>query len=369
MENINITLDSLDVNNVDSVLTGPQGEPGFSPIATVTKTGNVATITITDENGTTTATVSDGTDGANGQNNTLTIGTVSSGLTPSATITGTSPNQVLNLVLPKGDTGNDGADGVSPTITVGSTETVSPSTPASVTNVGTDTALILNFAIPQGEQGSDANCLSIPTVVDELPETGDPNTFYFVPKTYTDTTVTGTSVSMTIGSDTGRITTLTIKGYLDTGTMDVLTSNIVFDIDGETVTVPLDTTKLANVNSVYDEISNDGQDWILTKRIGYIASYDGETITTDYVSTSGTLTTGDEVYYVLDTPEEITISTDTITNPLNAIRTYDYQTGTVVISTTANVTANIIIKYHTFEMNHQYNKYVYVIATSNFEEI
>lgn len=33
---------------------------GFSPIATVTKSGSVATITITDENGTTTATVSDG---------------------------------------------------------------------------------------------------------------------------------------------------------------------------------------------------------------------------------------------------------------------------------------------------------------------
>ena len=369
MENIDITLDSISINNVDSVLTGPQGEPGFSPIATVTKTGNVATITITDENGTTTATVSDGTDGANGQNNTLTIGTVSSGVTPSATITGTSPNQVLNLVLPKGDTGDDGADGVTPTITIGSTTTVSPTTPASVTNSGTDTAVVLNFAIPQGVQGDGANCLSIPTVVDELPETGDPNTFYFVPKSYTDTTATGTSVSLTIGDNTGRITTLTIKGYLDSSTMEVLTGDIDIDVDGTTVTVPLATTKLANVNSVYEEISNDGQDWILTKRIGYIASYDGETINTDYVSTSGTLTTGDEVYYVLDTPEEITISDPNITDPLNGIRTYDYQTGTVVISTTANVTATLIIEYHTFDINNQYNKYVYVIATSNFEEI
>jgi len=43
-----------------------------------------------------------GSSGAAGPANTLTIGTVSQG-TAAATITGTSPNQVLNLVLPKGD--------------------------------------------------------------------------------------------------------------------------------------------------------------------------------------------------------------------------------------------------------------------------
>lgn len=39
---------------------GIPGQDGFSPIATVTKTGTVATISITDANGTTTATISDG---------------------------------------------------------------------------------------------------------------------------------------------------------------------------------------------------------------------------------------------------------------------------------------------------------------------
>lgn len=42
-------------------LQGPAGADGFSPIATVTKSGDTATISITDKNGTTTATVSDGT--------------------------------------------------------------------------------------------------------------------------------------------------------------------------------------------------------------------------------------------------------------------------------------------------------------------
>ena len=39
------------------------------------------------------------------------IGTVTSGTTPSATITGTSPDLTLGLVLPKGDRGDKGETG------------------------------------------------------------------------------------------------------------------------------------------------------------------------------------------------------------------------------------------------------------------
>ena len=56
-----------------------------------------------------------GDPGATGPANTLTIGTVTSGIEASATITGESPNQVLNLVLKQGDKGNQGDD--APTIT------------------------------------------------------------------------------------------------------------------------------------------------------------------------------------------------------------------------------------------------------------
>lgn len=52
-----------------------------------------------------------GQDGSPGPANTLTIGTVQSGDTASATITGQAPNQVLNLVLVKGDTGQQGQQG------------------------------------------------------------------------------------------------------------------------------------------------------------------------------------------------------------------------------------------------------------------
>lgn len=50
--------------------------------------------------------------GGPGPANVLTIGTVVDGETASATITGTSPAQVLNLVLPKGAKGDPGAQGI-----------------------------------------------------------------------------------------------------------------------------------------------------------------------------------------------------------------------------------------------------------------
>lgn len=50
----------------DTGATGAAGADGFSPTASVSKSGGTATITITDKNGTTTATVSDGVNGTNG---------------------------------------------------------------------------------------------------------------------------------------------------------------------------------------------------------------------------------------------------------------------------------------------------------------
>lgn len=52
-----------------------------------------------------------GPQGPTGPANTLSIGSVTSGETPSATLTGTAPTQTLNLVLPKGDQGEAGPVG------------------------------------------------------------------------------------------------------------------------------------------------------------------------------------------------------------------------------------------------------------------
>ena len=351
MENIDITLEMPGVNNVDSVLTGPQGpqgEPGPAGADGVSPTINI------------------------GETTTLPVGTPAS-----VTNVGSDSSVILNFGIPQGPQGPqgepgadgiNGINGVTPTITIGSTTTLNPDQTAYVTNSGTSTDLVLNFGIPQGKEGEITSCLSVPTIVDELPEVAEPNVFYFVPKTYTETTVTGDNITMTIGSNAGRISTLSLHGYLD-ASLNPLTGNVSIVVDGVTTTVPLDSNWLAEVNGTYDEIVNDGEDWKLIRRIGYIASYDGETITTDYVCTSGTLTPGDEVYYVLYEEEITDLVITTITDPLNAIRTYDYQTGTVTITTSANVTANLEIEYHTIDVNNQYDKYVYMIATSNWEKI
>lgn len=49
-----------------------------------------------------------GDKGDKGPSNILSIGTVKNGEVASATLTGESPNQILNLVLPKGDKGDKG---------------------------------------------------------------------------------------------------------------------------------------------------------------------------------------------------------------------------------------------------------------------
>ena len=63
------TTDTFEVTNgVDGQdgADGADGADGFSPIATVSKSGDTATISITDANGTTTATITDGADGQDG---------------------------------------------------------------------------------------------------------------------------------------------------------------------------------------------------------------------------------------------------------------------------------------------------------------
>lgn len=61
------------------------------------------------QKGDTGSTGSTGATGSTGPANTLTIGTVTSGASPSATITGSAPNQTLNLVLQQGPTGPAGS--------------------------------------------------------------------------------------------------------------------------------------------------------------------------------------------------------------------------------------------------------------------
>ena len=85
--------------------------------------------------------------GPAGPANTLSIGTVTT-VTPgnpaTATITGTSPSQTLNLGIPEGEAA---------TIAVGTVTTGAAGSSATVTNSGTTSAAVFDFSIPQGIQG------------------------------------------------------------------------------------------------------------------------------------------------------------------------------------------------------------------------
>ena len=85
--------------------------------------------------------------GPAGPSNVLNIGTVTT-VTPgnpaTASITGTSPSQTLNLGIPAG---------TAATIAVGTVTTGAPGSSATVTNAGTSNAAVFNFSIPEGQQG------------------------------------------------------------------------------------------------------------------------------------------------------------------------------------------------------------------------
>ena len=108
-ENIDITLDNINVSNVNDVLTGPQGPVGpAGPQGIQGETGPVGPA---------------------------------------------GPQGIQGETGPVGPAGPQGPAGTTPTIQIGNVSTVSAGSSASVTNSGTSTALVLNFEIPQGAKG------------------------------------------------------------------------------------------------------------------------------------------------------------------------------------------------------------------------
>lgn len=394
MENIDITLTNPEIQNVSSVLTGPQGpqgEPG--PQGPQGPEGPQGPAGPAGPQGATGATGSQGLQGIQG---------------------------------PQGD------PGVTPTITVGQTTTLEAGEPATVTQDGTPTNVILNFGIPQG---SNANALSTPTIVDELPEDGDPNTFYFVPKTYTSTTVTGDNLSLSITDNSGAISSFKLNGYTTQSTapapVNNLTGSIDIVVDGETYTLDIGSTELCSMNSHTDYIYKNDGEWYIHKETtkldmssipqaswarnangqfyctGFASNYNiviGQvycnllnysTTTWDSntpsfgITNTGTLwcNTGDAsltstvlfrewletysavMYGAIPTATDTLIEDENLIDALNEIESLRFEQGTITVTTSANVTANVTISYYNYDKYNQYDKYVYIIDTSGYEKI
>lgn len=92
-----------------------------------------------------------GVKGDTGDAATITVGSVTSGSTPSVINSGTTENAIFDFVLQPGSQGPQGNAG---TIAVG---TVTSGQTASVTNSGTSTAAVFDFVLPQGPQGPQGN--------------------------------------------------------------------------------------------------------------------------------------------------------------------------------------------------------------------
>lgn len=140
---------------------------GVTPSASLTGTSPSQTLNLVLPKGDTGNTGPTGNTGATGPANTLTIGTVSTG-SAAASITGTAPNQTLNLTVPQGiqgpqgtqgtqgiqgPTGNTGATGPANTLTIGAVTTGTAGSSAAATVTGTAPNQVLNLTIPTGAQG------------------------------------------------------------------------------------------------------------------------------------------------------------------------------------------------------------------------
>lgn len=176
-------------------LQGPAGADGYSPSATVTKTGNTATITITDKIGTTTASISDGTDGTNGTNG-------QDGFSPIANVTQSGGVTTISITDKIGTTTssitiptktsqltNDGANNTSTYVEASSLATVAttgsypdlhnrPTIGNGKITIQKNSTEVGNFTVNQ--TGNKSINISVPTKTSQLTNDGADNTSTYV---------------------------------------------------------------------------------------------------------------------------------------------------------------------------------------------
>lgn len=135
-----------------------------------------------------------GEKGDTGATPNLIIGSVTSGETPNAIITGTAETPMLNLVLPKGAKGEKGDTGVTPVLTIGS---VTTGDTANAIITGTAEAPALNLTLPKGEKGDTGpkGADGVQGQAGPKGEKGDPGV---TPNLTIGTVTTGTEAAATI---------------------------------------------------------------------------------------------------------------------------------------------------------------------------
>lgn len=96
-------------------------------------------------------------------------------------------------------------------------------------------------------------------------------------------------------------------------------TNIQLELGSSTTYVPYYNYELCKIGDYQDYIYESGGDWYVHRAIGKISSYNGEAITTDYVSTTGILANGATVYYCLAAATDTQITNATLVGQLDAV--------------------------------------------------
>ncbi len=94
------------------------------------------------------------------------------------------------------------------------------------------------------------------------------------------------------------------------------------DSQSQSYAVNLGSLELCKINNCRDYIYKSGGDWYVHKAIGKISSYNGEAITTDYISTTGILTNGATVYYCFAAATDTKITDTPLISQLNSIHQF-----------------------------------------------
>lgn len=230
--------------------TGAQGPQGIQgPVGPTGATG---------------ATGPQGPTGPAGPANTLTIGTVQTGATSAATITGTSPNQTLNLTLQKGDQGNPGS---AATVAVGTVTTGSPNTPASVTNVGTSSAAVFDFVIPKGDKG-DAGAGTGDMLASDYDPNGTVKSDGGIEAYVTSVLPTKTSDLINDGADN-------TSTYLEADETAYRASGIPYGAVDNTSTSTAFTATVPGITSLYDGVCMWLKNGVITSAAGFTIDING----------------------------------------------------------------------------------------------
>lgn len=107
--------------------------------------------------------------------------------------------------------------------------------------------------------------------------------------------------------------------------------------------------ELCEVGSYQDYIYYDSGVWYLHKEVGKIASYDSETVTTDYISTTGELTAGATVYYGLTASTNTPITVSALITQLEALYAAKTYNGTSIFTVSSNtLVATLAITVETY---------------------